>query len=169
MIETKSGLCLQSDLFYRISTIVLELPPLRERKEDIPLFIDFYMQKYCREMNKTGMEFAPGVREMLEEYNYPGNIRELKNLIERLLVLSPQDCIKEEYLPSEVINFNKQSSEGIIRTDYTESLREYRQKAEKKYICDLMRKYPDDMNKVSEILSITRRQLLNKMLEYDLK
>ncbi|MDO4834186.1 MAG: sigma-54 dependent transcriptional regulator [Bacillota bacterium] len=159
----------RSDLFYRISTIVLELPPLRERKEDIPLFIDFYMQKYCREMNKTGIEFAPGVREMLEEYNYPGNIRELKNLIERLLVLSPQDCIKEEYLPSEVINFNKQSSEGIIRTDYTESLREYRQKAEKKYICDLMHKYPDDMNKVSEILSITRRQLLNKMLEYDLK
>ena len=159
----------RSDLFYRISTIVLELPPLRERREDIPLFIDFFLNKFGREMKKENITVPENVRALLENYSYPGNIRELKNLIERLLVLSEQGEIREEYLPPEVLTGSRESAPEGIHTDYTESLREYRQKAEKKYIEELIARYPQDMNAVADILSITRRQLLNKLTEYKLK
>ncbi|MDO4471824.1 MAG: sigma-54 dependent transcriptional regulator [Bacillota bacterium] len=159
----------RSDLFYRISTIVLELPPLRERREDIPLFIDFFLNKFGREMKKENITVPENVRALLENYSYPGNIRELKNLIERLLVLSEQGEIREEYLPPEVLAGSREPAPEGIHTDYTESLREYRQKAEKKYIEELIARYPQDMNAVADILSITRRQLLNKLTEYKLK
>lgn len=159
----------RSDLFYRISTIVLELPPLRERREDIPLFIDFFLDKFAREMKKENITVPEKVRALLENYSYPGNIRELKNLIERLLVLSEQGEIREEYLPPEVLAGSRASEPEGIHTDYTESLREYRQKAEKKYIEELIARYPSNLNAVADILSITRRQLLNKLTEYKLK
>lgn len=160
----------RSDLFYRISTIVLEIPPLREQKEDIPLFIDYFMKKYSRDMKIENVTMSDNVRRMLEDYDYPGNVRELKNIIERLFVLSDNGVIKEEYLPSEITEGKSISDKGnAFETDYTESLKEYRSKAEKAYIEALLERYPKDMDKVAEILSITRRQLFNKLVEFGLK
>ncbi len=159
----------RGDLFYRISTIVLEIPPLRERKEDIPLFIDYFIDQFSREMKKPRIQLDDDVRRILEEYDYPGNIRELKNIIERLMVLSDAGEIRQEYLPQDMFNPRPAAEAGFIDTDYTESLKEYRSKAEKAYIEELISRYPDDMNQVAEILSITRRQLFNKMVEYELK
>lgn len=160
----------RDDLFYRISTIVLELPPLRERPEDIPLFIDYFFEKYQQETNKVISDIRPEVRERLEQYHYPGNVRELKNIIERLVVLSEKGEILEEYLPSDVTDSPKHSISMAPREmDYTISLKEYRRKVEKEYIEGLLRRYPKDMNRVAEILSISRRQLFNKLVEYDLR
>lgn len=160
----------RSDLFYRISTIVLELPSLRERREDIPLFIDYFFNKFSREMGKENIEIDERVKELLVGYDYPGNIRELKNVIERLLVLSEHGEIREEYLPSEIASGSgTKRMPDPFETDYTESLKEYRNKAEKGYIEELMIRYPDDMNKVAEILSISRRQMFNKLVEFGLK
>lgn len=162
--------CFRDDLFYRISTIVLELPPLRERPEDIPLFIEYFFLKYQREMNKKITDIDPRVQELLIGYNYPGNVRELKNIIERLIVLSEKGEIREAYLPSDVVN--NQNQPIYVQTqeiDYTVSLKEYRSKVEKEYIVGLLERYPKDMNKVAEILDISRRQLFNKLVEYDLK
>lgn len=160
----------RSDLFYRISTIVIELPPLRERKEDIPLFIDYFITKYSKEMKKENIEMSDNIRDILIKYNYPGNVRELKNIIERLIVLSEHGEIKEEYLPSDIVSGKTgEARAGLFETDYTESLKEYRSKAEKMYIEGLIERYPNDMNKVAEVLSISRRQLFNKLVEYDLK
>lgn len=161
----------RDDLFYRISTIVLELPPLRERPEDIPLFIDYFFDKYQKEMNKVIDDIEPRVRELLNGYHYPGNVRELKNIIERLVVLSEKGEIREEYLPSDVVK-NQARPVSVPKTgemDYTISLKEYRGKVEKAYIAGLLERYPKDMNKVAEILDISRRQLFNKLVEYDLK
>lgn len=162
--------CFRDDLFYRISTIVLELPPLRKRPEDVPLFIDYFFEKYQREMNKVIGDIQPEVRERLMQYHYPGNVRELKNIIERLVVLSERGEILKEYLPSDVINSRNQQVFAAPREmDYTISLKECRNKVEKEYIEGLLQRYPKDMNKVAEILSISRRQLFNKMVEYGLK
>lgn len=158
------------DLFYRISTIVLELPPLRERPEDIPLFIDYFVDKYSKEMKKENIEISENVRSLLTNYNYPGNVRELKNIVERCFVLSEHGEILEEYLPSEITSgYSNKPKESLFETDYTESLKEYRNKAEKIYIEELIKKHPKDMNKVAEILSISRRQLFNKLVEFGLK
>ena len=160
----------RSDLFYRLSTIVLELPPLRERKEDIPLFIDYFIAKYSKAMNKGNIHMDDKTRQLLMDYDYPGNVRELRNIIERLLVLSEHGEIKEEYLPSEILSGKKMdTADKLFETDYTDTLKEYRSKAEKKYIEELLEQYPNDLNKVSEILSISRRQLFNKLVEFGLK
>lgn len=160
----------RSDLFYRISTIVLEIPPLRERKEDIPLFIDYFIRKYSSEMKIEKVSMSSKVKSLLTEYDYPGNVRELKNVVERLLVLSDGGKIREEYLPSEILTGKSVQNRGnVFSTDYTESLKEYRSKAEKAYIVELLKRYPKDMNQVADILSISRRQLFNKLVEFELK
>ncbi len=160
----------RSDLFYRLSTIVLEIPPLRERRDDIPLFLDFFLDKYGRAMKKENIRMNDRVRQLLMDYDYPGNIRELRNIIERLLVLSADGEIREEYLPSEMLASKAEASpENAFETDYTDTLKEYRSKAEKTYIEGLIERYPDDLNRVAEILSITRRQLFNKLVEFGLK
>ena len=71
----------RSDLFYRISTIVIEIPPLRERREDIPLLIEHFIDSYSREMKKDGIKISDDVLEILTGYDYPGNVRELKNTV----------------------------------------------------------------------------------------
>ena len=178
----------RTDLFYRISTIVLEIPPLRQRREDIPLFIDYFMKKFGYEMKKENVRMAPEVRQVLENYDYPGNIRELKNLIERLLVLSDRGEIRPEYLPMDMAKYLPPGATGSEDAagrgegtaavegqaqerpvDFAGSLKEYRAQAEKAYIRQLIEEHPDDMNRVAEILSISRRQLFNKLVEYGLK
>ena len=160
----------RDDLFYRISTIVLELPPLRERPEDIPLFIQYFFDKYQREMNKRITDVENSVKELLAGYSYPGNVRELKNIIERLVVLSEKGEIREAYLPSDVVK-NQRTARQVQSEamDLTISLKESRGKVEKAYIASLLERYPKDMNKVAEILDISRRQLFNKLVEYELK
>lgn len=160
----------RDDLFYRISTIVLELPPLRERPEDIPLFIQYFFDKYQREMNKRITDVENSVKELLAGYSYPGNVRELKNIIERLVVLSEKGEIREAYLPSDVVK-NQRTAQQVRSEamDLTIPLKEYRGKVEKAYIASLLERYPKDMNKVAEILDISRRQLFNKLVEYGLK
>jgi two-component system, NtrC family, response regulator AtoC len=86
------------DLFFRLNVIPLTLPPLRERKEDIPLLVELFVQKYRLEVKKPGMRFTPAALEVLGEYDWPGNIRELENVIERAVVLSTGEEIQPEDL-----------------------------------------------------------------------
>lgn len=162
----------RDDLFYRISTIVLELPPLRERPEDIPLFIDYFFEKYQQTMKKKIIDIQPEVMERLIHYSYPGNVRELKNIIERLVVLSENGEVRVEYLPSDLMGENQEGIDtklSLSQINETISLKKYRSKVEKQYITSLLERYPKDLNKVAEILEISRRQLFNKLVEYELR
>lgn len=166
----------RSDLFYRISTIVLEIPPLRERKGDIPLFIDYFMEKYQHESKKTITTMSDTVKNFLVNYTYPGNVRELKNIIERLVVLSENGFVGEDCLPPEFQDSlsSQPPEESLsplrVKDDNKEpSLRDLRKELEKGYIESLLAKYPQDLDRVALILDITRRQLFNKLVEYSLK
>ncbi len=163
----------RSDLFYRISTIVLELPPLNQRREDIPLFIDYFLKKYEVETAKPVISMSESVKDFLHNYNYPGNIRELKNIIERLVVLSDNGYISEECLPPDIMNATSKAETAVQEENSIASkdlsLKELRSDIEKKYIVNLMQKYPNNLDKVAEVLAITRRQLFNKLVEYGLK
>jgi two-component system response regulator PilR (NtrC family) len=92
----------REDLFYRLHVISIQLPPLRDRKDDIPLLAHHFLDKYGQENHKGGLELTPAALDLLTEYDWPGNVRELENVIERAVVLSPGPRIGEELIPDHV-------------------------------------------------------------------
>lgn len=93
----------REDLFYRLNVINLRLPPLRDRKEDIPQLVEFFMKKYCDENSKPNYHFSSEVLRVLMDYHWPGNVRELENAVERAVVLARGDIIGCDLLPESVV------------------------------------------------------------------
>jgi two-component system response regulator PilR (NtrC family) len=94
----------REDLFYRLNVISLELPPLRNRKEDIPLLVNHFLSKYCDKMGRDMKRMAPRVMKVFESYSWPGNVRELENSIERVIAIEERETITESSLPEELIS-----------------------------------------------------------------
>jgi DNA-binding NtrC family response regulator len=92
----------REDLFHRLNVISLHLPPLRERKEDIPLLIERFLDQFCQENGKPPRTFTHGAMKLLMDYDWPGNVRELENVVERAIVLSTQESMDAELLPESV-------------------------------------------------------------------
>ncbi len=92
----------REDLYYRLHVINVKLPPLRDRKEDIPLLAAHFLEKYGTENNKTNLEIAPDALDLMMDYNWPGNVRELENVVERAVVLSTKGRIGADLMPDEV-------------------------------------------------------------------
>lgn len=161
----------REDLFYRINTIIVEVPPLRERKEDLPVLVDFFLQKCEKEQKKKIESMDSSVKDFLLNYNYPGNIRELRNIVERLVVLSENGIIKINDLPqykedTKVLKYNsvcKSESEDI------RPLKDYKKEFEANYIKKVLNKCNGNITETAKLLEISRRQLFNKVIEYELK
>jgi DNA-binding NtrC family response regulator len=94
----------REDLFYRLNVISLELPPLRKRKEDIPLLVSHFLNKYCDKMGRNLKRMAPRVMKVFESYSWPGNVRELENIIERIIAIEERETITESSLPEELLS-----------------------------------------------------------------
>src|SRR5712671_2819129 len=94
----------REDLYYRLNVINIQLPPLRERKEDIPALVDFFAKKYCEENGKPLYRFSSEALKVLMDYHWPGNVRELENAVERAVVLSQDEIIGRDLLPDAVIS-----------------------------------------------------------------
>jgi transcriptional regulator with PAS, ATPase and Fis domain len=153
----------REDFYYRISTITVEIPPLRKRKEDLPLLIDYFFKKSQNEMKKAIRSIDSQVMDFLLGYHYPGNVRELKNIIERLVVLSENGVVDKEFLP---VTGRETKTKNIATKE--KGLRDIRREAEREYIQDMLLKNGNNMTRTAEMLGITRRQLFNKISEYHL-
>lgn len=92
----------REDLYHRLNVISIELPPLRERKEDIPLLLEHFVKRYCDENAKPPRHFSQGAVKLLMDYDWPGNVREVENVIERAVVLSTQELMDVDLLPKTV-------------------------------------------------------------------
>lgn len=150
----------REDLYYRISTVVLEIPPLRERKEDLPLLIDYFLSKARKELKKNVTKVDESLMHILMNYNYPGNVRELKNIMERLVVLSEGDTIRlEDVSPYDIFSVKPKTSVG-------KSLKAIRQTAEQAHIFNVLQASDYNIEKTAMVLEISVRQLYNKMKEY---
>jgi two-component system response regulator PilR (NtrC family) len=103
----------REDLFYRINVLPIHLPPLRQRREDIPLLVEFFLQKYCKQMELAPKQISVEAIQMLESYDWPGNVRELENLIERALALSHAETITTRDLPVHLLTNRKVSADLI--------------------------------------------------------
>jgi transcriptional regulator with PAS, ATPase and Fis domain len=97
----------RADLYYRLNVLHIKIPPLRERREDIPQFLDHFFRHYAQRHMTVLPELTPAAREALIAYDWPGNVRELKNLIERLVVRSREGAIDESHLPAEVLGLTR--------------------------------------------------------------
>lgn len=154
----------REDLYYRISTVTIEIPPLRERREDLPLLIEFFMEQSSKEMKKDIRSIDEKLMKVLLAYDYPGNIRELKNIVERLTVMAEDDCITLE--DANKYNIFLNSSE--YESDPNLSLKEIRSRAEKRHISEVLDKNNFNMELSAETLQISSRQLYNKVKEYEI-
>ncbi|GAB62167.1 two-component response regulator [Candidatus Jettenia caeni] len=158
----------REDLFYRINVVPIDLPPLRERKEDIPLLINHYFQKYKKEFHSKAKRIHPSAMKLLENYLWPGNIRELKNVIERVLTLyGDSDAILGEHLPLEIRKeFDYTTSHNItnpVELSGIESLDEIVSRIEKEIIEKALQKANGRQTRAAQFLKTTRRILKYKM------
>ena len=154
---------LREDFLYRINGIILNIPPLRERPEDIEKFIAFFIKKFEIELKKKIEYIDEKTIEFLKNYHYPGNIRELKNIIERLMVLTEGNSICFNATKN-YIQYTKNSI-----SNFNESLKDARSQFEIEFIKSKIQKCDGDLSETAKVLNITKRQLNNKILEYKLR
>lgn len=159
----------REDLFYRINTISIHLPSLKERKEDLPMLIDFFLKKSSAKYNKKIIKVEDDVMNHLLNYEYKGNIRELKNILDRLVVLSENGIIRKEYVSANVQPNIEPDCGNFIKLEDIKPLKEIKQEAEANYIKKVLERFNGNITKSAEYLEISRRQLFNKIVEYNVK
>jgi len=161
----------RKDLYYRLNVFPIEIPPLRKRKEDIPLLIQFFLKKLSNDFQKDIIDIHPQVKEAFKKYSWPGNIRELENLLERACILETSDLLTPESFPAEL--FEKEVSSPVLSMDTDVSLSEARRKAvlcfEKQYLKELMSRNRGKINQSAQEAGISTRQLHKLMLKYGLR
>ncbi|MBN1383040.1 MAG: sigma-54-dependent Fis family transcriptional regulator [Deltaproteobacteria bacterium] len=155
----------REDLYYRLNVVVMSIPPLRERKEDIPALIDYFLKRFSEENGKTIEGLSSEAQDLLIKYDYPGNVRELENILERAVVISREPVISIEDLPFRDETFmqaeDATKGEGLLRGSIED--------LEKKLIAEAMEKAGDHQTKAADILGISERMLRYKLKKYGFK
>ncbi|MEC4675945.1 MAG: nif-specific transcriptional activator NifA, partial [Nitrospirota bacterium] len=155
----------REDLYYRLNVVPLVVPPLRERRLDIPLLLDYFLEKFHKE-NRRSIKILSEVRNILMEYEWPGNVRELENTIERLVVMSRGEVVTFSDLPLSIRDQSSNSGEGLKTGGMLSSVVE---EIEKTRIIDALRKTGWNRAKAARILGITPRQIGYKVMKYNIK
>jgi len=150
----KSG-TFREDLFYRLNVVNITIPPLRERPDDIPLLVNHFIRKYCTSMSRDMITIEPGALKHLEKFEFPGNVRELENMIERAIVIGNGKEIRLKDLP-----MGKEAVSSSV-----ESLDEL----EKRHIVQILNKYGWNVSRSAKALDVDRVTLYNKIKKYNLK
>ncbi len=146
----------REDLYYRLNVFTIFIPPLRERRADIPLIVNYYLQKYASMMHKPITEISPEAMDLLIKYNWPGNVRELKNAIERAMVLAKPPAIRPEDLPIKIVEPTEPEDETL-------------EAVEKAHILKILNKTNWNISQSARILGIDRVTLYNKIEKYNLR
>ncbi len=160
----------REDLYYRLNVIKIDLPPLRERPEDIPLLATHFAQKYARP-GEQPRAIAPEAMEVLLAYRWPGNIRELENAIERACVTCQEDTIRPENLPTDLLK--PSSAKTPIPIDLSrplpEILREVTADIEQRYLRKALKKSRGNIGRCARICGLSRRSISAKVAEYNIE
>jgi DNA-binding NtrC family response regulator len=160
----------REDLYYRLSVIPLTLPPLRERKEDIPLLLQYFMDQFNRMRNRTLQGFSSTALPMLIHYHWPGNVRELENLVDRLVVLKGQGIIEPEDLPEKMrVAWTHAPAASVLEIPEQGfcldiAVREF----ERELISKALQKADGVKNKAAQLLGIKRTTLIEKLKRHSL-
>jgi Nif-specific regulatory protein len=159
--QIKEGL-FREDLYYRINVFPIYMPPLRERKDDIMLLADYFLEKIAIENNKNISRISTPAIDMLTRYHWPGNIRELENCIERAVLLCNDDVIRSEHLPPSLQMIKK--TEPVAQRSLTEII----ENKERELIVDALKKFEGNQRKTAKELGISERILGYKIKKYSI-
>jgi DNA-binding NtrC family response regulator len=154
----------RKDLFYRLNVIKIEIPALRERKEDIPILVRHFLGIYCRENRKEIETVSPDVLEILDAHDWPGNVRELENLIERAVVLSSSNAITRDVLPPFFLQKSRMDDEPDLSSGESLDLHERTQAFQRRLIIATLKKTKGVQNKAARLLGV-KATTLNEMIK----
>ncbi|MGH7800199.1 MAG: sigma 54-interacting transcriptional regulator [Thermodesulfobacteriota bacterium] len=154
----------RSDLFYRLNVFPIVIPPLRERKEDIPLLAHHFLEIYKKKLKKLIIGISDNAMELLKNYDWPGNVRELENIIERAVITCSRKVVTVDDLPKNIIDSAKKETDSRIVVEIGSTMDE----VEKRVITETLGYTRGDKKHAAEILGITRKTLYRKLKGYNL-
>lgn len=157
----------REDLFYRLNVVTIEIPPLRERKEDIIPLLEYYVDKFSKETEKKINGFSKEAVDILSRYNYPGNVRELENIIHRAVVLSRGDLITTTDLPMELRSLP--SEQQMKSKEKTMNLSERVENLEKEMVFEALHQTNGNQSKAAQLLGISERNLRYRLEKWGVK
>ena len=148
-----------------MSAVTLDIPPLRERRDDIPLLADHFLRICSEKMNKTIEGFSQDCLDLLVSYHWPGNVRQVQHEIERAVALTPDgDLVLAEQLSEEILG----GARSVLRTRDGGQLSQVVEMVERRMIAEALRKYGGNRSRAARHLGLSRRGLLNKINRYSL-
>jgi two-component system, NtrC family, nitrogen regulation response regulator NtrX len=176
----------REDLYFRLNVIPIVVPPLRERREDIPKLVQHFAKRTADEHNIKPKRFDPGALEALQRYRWRGNIRELRNTVERLMIMTPTDVVRVDDLPGDLRNgetYRPASSSPLPSSEPAAAprsgelqpssgpttLREFKDAAERAYLVQKLRENAWNISKTAEVIDTPRSNLYKKLEQYGIK
>lgn len=154
----------REDLYYRINVIAIQMPPLRDRGDDIKPLADYFLDMFCRANNKEVRELSPEVLELFKNYSWPGNIRELENAIEGAVIMAKNNVIQAADIP----NSSKFKNQEEGRNSEIKSLKQVTEQPERDHIISVLNNCNWNRNKAAATLGVNRTTLYNKMKKYNI-
>ncbi len=169
----------REDLYYRLNVVHVQLPPLRARPSDIRLLIEHFVQQFNAKLGRAVTGFEPDALAELERYGWPGNIRELENVVERCMIFAEDGDVEAKHLPAEVRDFDREPGDGGMagiealavpaETGLKEAVREATSKLERQFIARALEQTGGNVTHTARLLKISRKSLQNKMKELGLR
>ena len=160
----------REDLYHRLNEFSIIVAPLSERIEDLPQFADFFLEQANSEMGKSIKGFSPEVLDVFSHYSWPGNIRELRNVIRRAVLVEQGSIVGTKSLPAEIVSSKlRRQSELTSNQQQPENLKDLKEMAERELILSTLQKVRYNKSKAASLLNIDRKTLYNKMKQYGLQ
>jgi DNA-binding NtrC family response regulator len=159
----------REDLFYRLHVISILLPPLRERKEDVPLLVQHFLQKYAEENSRPVLEIAPQTLDMLMDHDWPGNVRELENVIERGVVLTQGRVLVPDMIPEHVRRAPRSAVPSVVLPPEGISLKDVTAAYERQWIESALEAAGGVQKRAAELLHIKPTTLNEMIKRYDIR
>ena len=156
----------REDLYFRLSVIPIRVPPLRDRREDIPALVRHFADLFSRDNNRRPQRFTPGALEFLQRARWKGNVRELKNTVERLIIMTPGEVIDVDDLRDVVRPETKPAPAGDNEKERPGTLREFKESAERTFLVGKLRENNWNISKTAEVIGTPRSNLYKKLEQY---
>ncbi|MFQ6110203.1 MAG: sigma-54 interaction domain-containing protein, partial [Candidatus Aminicenantales bacterium] len=158
----------REDLYYRLHVISFEMPPLRERKEDLPLLVSHFLQKYCRQMGRRMKRISPDTMKVLEAYSWPGNVRELENVIERIVAIEERETVTPESLPADLFTVCEEpENRYLFQPGF--NLNQHLDNVSKNFVREALEATGGNLKETASLLGVNYRSLRYLIDKYDLK